>query len=46
MQDEATSLVFGMPQAAISIGAASEILPLQEIAGRIVHLTVASSRAR
>ena len=35
-QDEATSLVFGMPKEAIALGAASEILPLQNIAGRVL----------
>jgi chemotaxis response regulator CheB len=31
-QDEATSVVFGMPKAAIEAGAAAEVLPLPEIA--------------
>lgn len=35
-QDEATSLVFGMPKEAIALGAASEILPLNSIAGRVL----------
>ena len=35
-QDEATSLVFGMPKEAIALGAASEILPLNNIAGRVL----------
>ncbi len=35
-QDQATSAVYGMPKAAAAIGAAREILPLQEIAGRLV----------
>jgi two-component system chemotaxis response regulator CheB len=30
-QDEATSVVFGMPREAIRLGAAEEILPLQDI---------------
>lgn len=34
-QDEATSVVFGMPRAAIEQGAAREILPLTQIAGHI-----------
>ena len=34
-QDEATSIVFGMPRAAIEIGAAREVLPLPEIAPRL-----------
>ena len=36
-QDEATCVVYGMPKEAIDLGAADEILPLQEIAGAIVH---------
>jgi two-component system, chemotaxis family, protein-glutamate methylesterase/glutaminase len=32
-QDEATSVVFGMPKVAISLGAASIVLPLEKIAG-------------
>jgi len=35
-QDEATSLVFGMPKEAIALGAASEILPLNNIAARVL----------
>ena len=35
-QDEATSVIFGMPKEAIARGAAAEILPLQEIAPSIV----------
>jgi two-component system chemotaxis response regulator CheB len=35
-QDAATCVVFGMPKAAIDLGAAQEITPLPEIAGRIV----------
>ena len=38
-QDEATSVVFGMPREAIRLGAASEILPLQNIAGAIARLS-------
>lgn len=34
-QDEASCVIFGMPRAAIAIGAAREILPLGDIAGRI-----------
>jgi two-component system, chemotaxis family, protein-glutamate methylesterase/glutaminase len=32
-QDEATSVVFGMPKVAISLGAANIVLPLEKIAG-------------
>lgn len=34
-QDKATSVVFGMPRAAIEQGAAREVLPLSQIAGHI-----------
>lgn len=37
-QDEATSVVFGMPKEAILLGAASRILPLESIAGGIIEL--------
>jgi two-component system response regulator WspF len=35
-QDEASSAVYGMPKAAVSIGAAVEILPLGRIATRLI----------
>jgi len=37
-QDEASSVVWGMPKAAIDLGAAGEVLPLGQIAGRLVAL--------
>lgn len=37
-QDEATSVVFGMPQEAIKTGAVDRILPLPAIAGEVVAL--------
>jgi two-component system chemotaxis response regulator CheB len=37
VQDEVTSVVWGMPKAAIDLGAADEVLPLQQIALRIAH---------
>jgi two-component system chemotaxis response regulator CheB len=37
-QDEDSCVVFGMPQEAIKLGAASEILPLQSIPGEIIRL--------
>ena len=37
VQDEATCVVFGMPREAINHGAASEVLPLQQIAPRLVE---------
>lgn len=42
-QDEATSVVFGMPRAAIEAGAAVHVLPLHQIAETII---VASLRAQ
>lgn len=42
-QDEATCVVFGMPREAIILGAAMEVLPLEEIAPRL--LTCAAERA-
>ena len=45
-QDEATSVIFGMPKEAIARGAAREVLPLQEIVPSIVkgsRLALASS---
>jgi two-component system chemotaxis response regulator CheB len=38
-QDEATSVVWGMPKAAVEMGAAAEVCPLPQIAARILdHL--------
>jgi two-component system chemotaxis response regulator CheB len=37
-QDEATSVVFGMPASAIAAGLADAVLPLDEIAGRLLAL--------
>ena len=45
VQDEATSLVFGMPQAAISIGAATEVLPIQDIPERLLQLVLPRRQA-
>jgi two-component system chemotaxis response regulator CheB len=39
VQDEATSAVFGMPRAAIELGAADRILPLDEIPRALAELT-------
>lgn len=37
-QDEASCVVFGMPKEAIDLGAADLVLPLPEIAGKLVEL--------
>lgn len=42
VQDESTSIVFGMPKAAIHLGAAEQVLPLHQISEAVVSL----SRAR
>ena len=36
-QDEATSVVFGMPKVAIEMGGASEVLPLPKIASALLE---------
>ena len=41
-QDEKSSVVFGMPQEAINLGAAIEILSLEQIAPRLLMVTKAS----
>ncbi len=38
-QDEATSVVWGMPGEAVALGAASEVLPLGSISGAIYRVT-------
>ncbi len=38
-QDEASSVVWGMPGAAVTLGAAQEVLPLPEIAGSLLAST-------
>ncbi len=38
-QDEATSAVFGMPRAAIELGAVDRVLPVDEVARALVELT-------
>ncbi|WP_299595929.1 chemotaxis response regulator protein-glutamate methylesterase [uncultured Microbulbifer sp.] len=45
-QDEASSLVFGMPREAIALGAAQEIVPLAGVAGHMLTLAAASGRAQ
>ncbi len=39
VQDEASSVVWGMPGAAVKLGAAEEILPLERISERLVALS-------
>jgi two-component system, chemotaxis family, protein-glutamate methylesterase/glutaminase len=36
VQDEASSVVWGMPGAAVGLGAAEEVLPLQQVAHRLL----------
>lgn len=45
-QDEASCVVFGMPREAIALGGVSEVLPLNEIAPRMLALAEASGRAQ
>lgn len=45
VQDEATSVVWGMPGAAVKLGAAQETLPLDAIAGRLLELAGANAAA-
>jgi len=37
-QDEATSVVFGMPKEAIKLGCVDHIVPLHHIAQKVLHL--------
>jgi two-component system chemotaxis response regulator CheB len=45
-QDESTSVVFGMPRAAVRRGAAAEVLPLPEISDAILDLVSGLSGSR
>ena len=45
-QDEATSVVWGMPGEAVSIGAAQHVLPLDNVAGKILSLADAMDITR
>lgn len=45
-QNEATCVVYGMPREAVQVGAVQEILPLDEIAPRLMDLVAASGRAQ
>ena len=44
-QDEASSIVFGMPQEAIKLGAAKVVLPLSEVAGHLKGVMAKSQAA-
>lgn len=43
-QDEATSVVYGMPRAAVELGAARSVLPLELIGGALSRLTRGGNR--
>jgi two-component system, chemotaxis family, protein-glutamate methylesterase/glutaminase len=45
-QDEATSVVWGMPGEAVSLGAAQYVLPLENVAGKILSLADAMDITR
>ncbi len=45
-QDEASSVVWGMPGAAVEAGAAAEVLPLRQVGGRIRSLSDAMDITR
>ncbi|MBI4938781.1 MAG: chemotaxis response regulator protein-glutamate methylesterase [Nitrosomonadales bacterium] len=44
-QDEATCVVFGMPREAIAVGAVDEVVPVQEMAKRVLQRLVSSGSA-
>ncbi|MEN9722542.1 MAG: protein-glutamate methylesterase [Pseudomonadota bacterium] len=44
VQDEKTSVVFGMPKAAIDVGAADQVVPLTSISGKILEWIQAQGR--
>lgn len=44
-QNEATSVVFGMPREAIALGAAESVLPLEEMAGALASLAAGCAGA-
>ena len=45
VQDQATSTIYGMPQAALATAGAERILPLGQVAGGIIELLGGSRRA-
>jgi two-component system chemotaxis response regulator CheB len=44
-QDEASSVVWGMPGTAVRLGAAMHVLPLQHIAVQVLNLAAAAAAA-
>lgn len=46
VQDEATSVVFGMPREAIALGGAARVLPLPAIAPTLIELAATTARGR
>jgi two-component system chemotaxis response regulator CheB len=46
VQDEATSVVFGMPRAALALGAASQTIPLHDIPNSLAELVTTRRAAR
>jgi two-component system chemotaxis response regulator CheB len=44
-QDEKSSIVFGMPKEAIDLGAANEVLPLQQIVPRLLMLVQSAKQS-
>jgi len=45
-QDEATSVVYGMPREAAAAGVVDAVLPVDDVAARLVELAVGSGRAK
>jgi two-component system chemotaxis response regulator CheB len=41
-QDEASSVVFGMPREAIALGAVDEVVPIQSMAERVLEAVLTS----
>jgi len=46
VQDEATSVVYGMPRAAAEVGAAEVVRPIQEIGGELLKVCSKSPAER
>ncbi len=45
-QDEASCVVFGMPKEAIALGGVHEVVPLKEMAGRVLAYLAGKSKAQ